>query len=171
MASPPNSRSSLQRTTPRALWGRAAIFVRPSPHGADALTGQRTAGTREARPGSVAQAGGHLAAVLGELLPDRFQQGDILFRRPVRTRVDAQFLGEILARLEIGLQIEQLQQIDDRGAPVSAAALALGDPGQDLFDIRRLGVRGGRRSRSRGGRGRGPFAVSISGAEQTRSWP
>ena len=52
---------------------------------------------------------GHLAAVLGQLAHHRLVQGDVLLGAAVGAGVDAEFGGQLLAGVETGVQVEQLE--------------------------------------------------------------
>src|SRR4051794_33879860 len=54
----------------------------------------------------IAQALRHHATVLGELLHHRPMQCDILFRAAVGTRMDIEFVSELLACSETGIEVQ-----------------------------------------------------------------
>ena len=53
----------------------------------------------------------------------------------MRAGVHIELLGELLARAEARIEVEQLQQVDDRLALVSASALLMGELCQNRIDI------------------------------------
>src|SRR4051812_29625654 len=59
---------------------------------------------RPRRAGSALHAVRHFAAVLGELAHDRLVQRDVLLGAAVRPGVDAQFLAQLLARAQAGIE-------------------------------------------------------------------
>src|SRR5687767_6955043 len=94
----------------------------PALYAAGARRGQARAPA--AAGGSVPQTLRHLSAVLREFLHHRFLQRDVLLSAPVFSGPHVQLVGELLARGEAGIEVEELEQVYDRG-PVVAAAAAL----------------------------------------------
>src|SRR5439155_19862143 len=99
---------------------------------------------------------GDLASALGDLCHDLLMQPDIHFRRTVERAFVAELLGELLARAQTAVELEELHEIDDRLFPIVRFLLRVGeflDHGFDFGARHRLGCparRGGaRRSRGR----------------------
>src|SRR5690606_33973574 len=64
-----------------------------------------------------------LAAVGGQFAHHRAVQGDVLLGAAVGAGLDAQFGGQLLARGEAGIEVDQLQQVQDRTEPCAHASL------------------------------------------------
>src|SRR3569623_1126169 len=105
--------------------------------------------------GLLAHAVGHHAAVFLQLGDHRLVQRDILLCGAIGAGMDVQLLGKLLARAEAGVEIEQAEQVDDRGLVVAASTLHVGHRGEYRADIDLLRRGRGRRGRRRrGGLGR-----------------
>jgi hypothetical protein len=72
--------------------------------------------------GSIHQVGRDLAAILRELLHHGLVKRDILLGTAVRTGMHIEFRRQFLARCQARLEPEQLEEVDDRGAPVARPA-------------------------------------------------
>ena len=106
--------------------------------------------------GSVLEIGRDLAAVLLELLDDLLVQPDVHRGRVVLVAGVVQLVGQLLAGVQARIQIEQLHQIDDRGAPVQLLRVLRGQVVEHGLDIDRS-TRG--RAAAGGGGGRGGAAA------------
>ena len=110
---------------------------------------------------------GTLPPFSASLVHDRLVQPDVHRGAVVGVAGIAQLVGEIGARLQAAVEIEQLHQVDDRGLPVQLLRVLGCHLGQDggHVDRRRRSGRGDRR----GGRGRRRDAVrDSSGGDGTR---
>ena len=76
-----------------------------------------------------------MPAVVGELLHHGLVKGDVLLGRAVGRSVDAEFAREFLARRQTGIEVQQLQEIDDRALVVAAAILHRRHLGEDRTDV------------------------------------
>jgi hypothetical protein len=50
--------------------------------------------------------------MVGQLLHHRFMQRDVLICRPIRSNVDAQFVGQLLACAQAGVEVHKLDAAD-----------------------------------------------------------
>uniref|UniRef100_A0A0N4ZD58 LigA n=1 Tax=Parastrongyloides trichosuri TaxID=131310 RepID=A0A0N4ZD58_PARTI len=101
--------------------------------------------------------GGQLAAVVADLLDHLLVQPDIHAGAVRLVAGIAQFVGQLLALSQRGLQADQLHQVDDGGAPVQLLRALLVHEVEDAGDIDLgcgLGRDGGCGGRGRRGRGR-----------------
>nr|GEU28325.1 hypothetical protein [Tanacetum cinerariifolium] len=104
---------------------------------------------------SVFQVGRHLAAVFRQLVHDLAVKPDIHRGRIVGVARVVQLLRQFLARLQAAVQFQQLQQVDNRGAPVQGLARLLGLAVEDGFHVHFGQVHAGRRGSGVGGRDAG----------------
>src|SRR5881394_2343167 len=84
---------------------------------------------------SVLHAVGDFSAVLGDLLHHRLVQRDVLLGAPIRARVHVELAGELLACAEARIEVQQLQEVDDRLAVVAAAAFLRGELREHRVDV------------------------------------
>src|SRR4051812_49446123 len=112
-ASRPPSGSRLAR---RAGRGTGPPRLRPGPPTTPRSVQAARFGLPDA-PALALEAVRHLATVLGELAHHRLVQGDVLLRAAGRAGVHAQLVREPLARVEARVEVQQLQQVHDRGPP------------------------------------------------------
>jgi hypothetical protein len=66
-----------------------------------------------------------LAAVVGQFLHDGLVQGDVLLGAAMFAGMHAQLIGQALSSFQTGVQFQKLEKVDDRGAPIAAAAFDL----------------------------------------------
>ena len=131
------------------------------------LSGPRLRGPQDA---SVPEARRDLAAVLRQLAHDGLLQRDVLLGRARGACVHAKLRRpSCLAGIEAGIQIQHLQQVDDRRPVVPASALLRGHLREHGFDVD-IGERR-TRSGSRGRRGGRHRRLSVVDDVGPDAWP
>ncbi len=90
---------------------------------------------RRLQQGSVLQVGRHLAAVFFQLVHHLLVQPDVHGRGIALVAGVVQLVGQVLARLQAAVDVQQLHQVDDGGAPVELLAVLRRHAIEHLLDV------------------------------------